>query len=237
MKLAIVTAWLLVGAALTAGVYWALLNTPDSTILALITSAVLLIAALVSTGVTVNGAILMWSNGPSRSALRRALWRAPAVVPAVLIVVAIWWLVSHAETWVALRSGQINAWFIARFGWDDMSWLFTGIRYGAMWIRWVMAALLAVWVMATLVHGFKFRLSVMRVALATLWFAVLIALPWAYLVPWRPAWLPPTNVELAFSIVKLAVAAGLLATGAALVIREASPRSAPEGADFAEGRS
>jgi hypothetical protein len=230
MRLALITAWILAGTALTAGVYWAVLNTPESTILAVITSVVLLLAALVLLGVTVNGAIVMWSNGPSRSALRRALWRAPAVVPAVL-------LVSHAETWVALRQGPINAWFIARFGWGDVSWLFTGIRYGAMWIRWVVAALLAVWVMATLLHGVKFRLSVTRVALATLWFAVLIALPWAYLVPWRPAWLPPTNVELAFSIVKLSVAAGLLAAGAALVIREASPRSATEGADFAQGRS
>ena len=155
MRLAIITAWLLVGSTLTAAVYWALLNTPESTILAVITSAVLLIAALVSMGVTVNGAILMWSNGPSRSALGRALWRAPAVVPAVLIVVAMWWLVSHAETWLALRNGQISAWFIARFGWADVSWLFTAIRYGAMWMRWVIAALLAVWLMATLVHGFS----------------------------------------------------------------------------------
>lgn len=225
MRLALVTAWILVGTALTAGVYWAVLNTPESTILAVITSVVLLLAALVLLGVTVNGAILMWSNGPSQSALRHALWRAPAVIPALLIVIAIWWLVSHAETWVALRNGPINAWFIARFGWDDMSWLFTGLRYGALWMRWVIAALLAVWVMATLVHGVKFRLSVTRVALATLWFALLIALPWAYLVPWRPSWVPPTSMELAFSIVKLAVAAGLLAAGAALVIREASPRS------------
>ena len=225
MRLAIITAWLLVGSALTAAVYWTLLSTPESTILALITSAVLLVAALVSMGVTVNGAILMWSHGPSRSALGRALWRAPAVVPAALIVVAIWWLVSQAETWVALRNGQISAWFIARFGWADVSWLFTSIRYGAMWLRWVIAALLAVWLMATLVHGVKFRLSVMRVALASLWFAVLIALPWAYLVPWRPAWLPPTAAELAFSIVKLSIAATLAAAGTALIIREGSPRT------------
>ena len=199
MRLAIITAWLLVGSALTAAVYWALLNTPESTLLALITSAVLLIVALVSMGVTVNGAILMWSHGPSRSALGRALWRAPAVVPAALIVLAIWWLVSQAETWVTLRNGQISAWFIARFGWADVSWLFTSIRYGAMWMRWVIAALLAVWLMATVVHGFKFRLSVTRVALASLWFAVLIALPWAY-APWRPL-CATDSAEPAFSIV------------------------------------
>ena len=37
----LITAWILAGGALTAGVYWAFLNTPESTILALITSAVL----------------------------------------------------------------------------------------------------------------------------------------------------------------------------------------------------
>jgi hypothetical protein len=106
-----------------------------------------------------------------------------------------------------------------------MSWLFTAIRYGAGWLRWVIAALLAIWLMATLVHGFKFRLSARRVALASLWFAVLIALPWAYLVPWRPSWLPATSAEIAFTVVKLSIAALLLAAGAALVIREGSPRT------------
>ncbi len=66
----------------------------------------------------------------------------------------------------------------------------------------------------------------LRVALASLWFAVLIALPWAYLVPWRPAWLLPTSAELAFSIIKLSIAATLVAAGAALVIREGSLRTA-----------
>jgi hypothetical protein len=73
--------------------------------------------------------------------------------------------------------------------------------------------------------GFKFRLSVTRVALASLWFVVLIALPWGYLVPWRPAWLPPTAAELAFSVVRLSIAATLVAAGTALIIREGSPRT------------
>ena len=47
-----------------------------------------------------------------------------------------------------MRSGQISAWFIARFGWDDVSWLFTAIRYVAQWLRWVIAALLALSLMA-----------------------------------------------------------------------------------------
>ena len=37
----------------------------------------------------------------------------------------------------------------------------------------------------------------------TLWFALLVAAPWVYLAPWRPAGLPPTSVELAFIASKL----------------------------------
>ena len=43
------------------------------------------------------------------------------------------------------------------------------------------------------------------------WFAVLIALPWLYLVPWRPAGLPATSIELAFIVAKLSVTAILMA--------------------------
>ena len=49
-----------------------------------------------------------------------------------------------------MRSGEINAWFIARFGWDDVSWLLHGDRgiVGRRGCRWVVAALLALSLMA-----------------------------------------------------------------------------------------
>ena len=50
-------------------------------------------------------------------------------IPAPSIVVVIWWLVGGAtDRWITIHSGPINAWFIARFGWDDVSWLFAGDR-------------------------------------------------------------------------------------------------------------
>ena len=60
------------------------------------------------------------------------------------------------------------------------------------------------------------------VIVATVWFVVLIALPWLYLVPWRPQNLPPTALEFAFIVAKLSAAAVLFAVGAALMIFEAS---------------
>jgi hypothetical protein len=58
--------------------------------------------------------------------------------------------------------------------------------------------------------------------LGTVWFVVLIALPWRYLVPWRPAGLPPTSIEFVFIAAKLSLAALSFAIGAALIASEAS---------------
>ena len=232
MRLALATIWILAGSALTAGVYWAFLITPESTIWTLMVSAALALVALALVGLTASGAIAMWWHGASVTSLRRAATSIPGVVPAALIVLLVWWLANGAETWIAMRSGQISAWFIARFGWDDMSWLFAAVGYVADWFRWVLAALLALSLMAgfvaigwralTQAAWFRRALRPRAIAAATLWFGALIALPWIYLVPWRPASLPPTSIEFAFIVAKLSIAAILFAIGAALMVYEAS---------------
>ena len=248
MRLALATIWILAGSALTAGVYWTFLMTPESTIWTLMISAVLALVALALVGLTASGAIAMWLHGASITSLRSAAKSIPGVVPAALIVLLVWWLANRVEIWVAMRSGQISAWFIARFGWDDMSWLFATIGYVADWFRWVFAALLALSLMAGFVAigwralmqaaWFRRALSLRAIAAATLWFGALIALPWIYLVPWRPAGLPPTSIEFAFIAGKLSTAAVLAAVGLALMSREACaavppPRDPEESAQAA----
>jgi hypothetical protein len=232
MRLILASLWILAGAALTAGAYWSFLITPESTIWSLLVSAILALVALALVGWTMNGAILVGWQGASIAAVQRA-WRSiPAVIPAALLVALVWWMTGRAEMWVALRSGQISAWFIANFGWSDISWVFTAVNYVAAWFRWVIAALLAVSLMAVVVsRGWRAlarpawlrqALGPRTVIVATVWFVVLIALPWLYLVPWRPQNLPPTSLEFAFIVAKLSVAAVLFAVGAALMIFEAS---------------
>ena len=233
MRVLLAAVWILVGSAITAGVYWGFLITPESTIWALIVSALLAIVTLAMIGVTANGALVILSQGVSPAGLRRALAAVPNVIPAALIILLVWWLTSRAETWVALRSGAINAWFIARFGWDDVSWLFSGVRYVAGWVRWVISALLALslmggiaavgWQAIAQVAWLRRALRPRAVLAATLWFVALIALPWMFLVPWRPQNLPPSTIEFAFIVAKLSVSAVLFACGAALVASEASP--------------
>lgn len=231
MRLAAATGWVLLGAAATGLVYWGFLNTPESTVFALIASALLALLTLALAGFTVNGTIALLTDGLSVTGLARAARRLPSVIPAALIVLVLWWVASRVDTWVALRSGEINAWFIARFGWSDMSWLFTAIRWFTTWLRWVMSALLALSLMAGIVSAgwraaaqaawLRRALRPRALLLATVWFVALIVLPWTYLVPWRPRWVPPTSVELVFIMVKLSLSAVLHALGVALIAREA----------------
>jgi len=232
MRLALATLWIMVGGLLTAAAYWAFLITPESTVWALMTSAVLASVTLALVGLTASGAIAMWWHGASLTSVRRAVRSIPGVIPAALIVLLIWWLATRVEIWFAMRSGPINAWFIARFGWDDVSWLFAAIGYVADWFRWVMAALLALSLMAGFVAigwralaqpaWLRRALRPRTIASATVWFGGLIALPWIYLVPWRPQGLPPTSIEFAFIVAKLSLSVILFAIGAALVAYEAS---------------
>jgi hypothetical protein len=232
VRFVLTTLWILIAGAITAGVYWAFLITPVSTVPALLLSAVLAIVVLTLLGLTANGAIEILSHGASLAGVRRVLRSIPSIVPAALIVVLAWWMTTRAELWVAQASGQINAWFIARFGWEDVSWLFTGVRYVATWFRWVVAGMLALslmtgflatgWRAVTQAAWLRRALRPRALLGATLWFVALIALPWTYLVPWRPENLPATSMELAFIIAKLSVSAILFAIAAALMTYEAS---------------
>jgi hypothetical protein len=232
MKLALATIWILIGGVVLGGLYWTFLITPVSTALALIATALLAIATLAVAGLVANLAIETWSRGFSMPGARRALGSIGSIVPAGLIILLLWWMTSGVEMWVAENSGQINAWFIARFGWDNMSWLFSTIRYSAMWLRWVLGAMLALSLMAgVLTLGWRgiaqptwiTRALRPRALLgATLWFGALIVVPWMFLVPWKPENLPATSIEMVFIITKLSIAAILAALGLALVTREAS---------------
>ena len=232
MRLALASLWILAGSALTAAVYWTFLITPESTIWTVAASALLAAAALLMAGFTASGAIAVLTRGPSMASMRDALRAITSAIPAALILFVLWWLTTQAEGWVTMRSGQINAFFIARFGWADVTWLFTAMHRMAQWGRWVVGALLAL----SLIAGFmaigwpalaqaawlRRALRPRALLVGTFWFVLLIALPWMYLVPWRPKQIPGSSMELAFIVAKLSIAALLCAIGAALIALEAS---------------
>ena len=224
--------WILIGCVINGSLYWLFLNTPESTVWALAASAVLGLIITVVDGLTVTGAMAVMANGLSRAAIVRAIRAIPSIVPASIIVLLIWWITLRAEDAVVIRQGQINAWFIARFGWADVTWIFRAVHYAGLWFRWVVAMMLALSLIAGFVNvgaralaqfaWLRRALHPRALLLGSLYFVVLIALPWRYLVPWRPAGLPPTSIEFAFIAVKLSIVAILFAVAVALMIREAS---------------
>ena len=232
MRLVTVTLWVLAGATLSGGAYWSFLMTPESTIWSLAVSALLLLTALFLAAITISGAIVGWRHGLSTGHVRTAVAGVPAVVPAALIIALLWWLTGSVTDRIAIYSGPINAWFIAAFGWDDVSWLFTGVAWLAWWLKWVVAPMLAISLMAGITTaGWRAlaggawitrALAPFQIGAATVIFVVLVAAPWVYLAPWRPGTLPATSIELMFIIAKLSVTAVLMATGVALIIRQAT---------------
>ena len=77
-SLALSTAWILAGSAVFAALYWAFINTPESTIFMLALSLLLVIGMGVVLGVTWSGALDGWSRGWTRGTVRRALGGVPA---------------------------------------------------------------------------------------------------------------------------------------------------------------
>ena len=232
MKLLLAAATLLAGSAVAGGAYWTFLNTPESTVFTLAASIALMLVTLAVASLTINMAVEASTQGLSTAAVRRAARAVPAVLPAGLLLLLSWWITAGIEDWFTVRSGQISALFIARLGWSDVSWLFSGVHYLAIWLRWVVAALLAASLMASILAmgwpalrqamWIRRALHPRAIAVATAAFALFVAVPWLYLVPWRPRGIPATSAELAFIGAKLAVAAILFAVGGAIMIREAS---------------
>jgi hypothetical protein len=234
-RLAAITGWILLGGAITGALYWGFLNTPESSVLTLVESAILALLTLAYAGITINGALLAWSSGVNRGLFRQALVRVPAFLWALVVALMTSWLAGAAATWVTTNSGPINAWFIARFGWADASPFFTGVAWLTTWVRWVWGPLAALSLLASLLSAswaalaslawLRAALSPARLALGTIWFAALVAAPWIYAVPWRPRGLPASSVEIAFIGTKLLLCAVVMAIGVALMARTAMPRA------------
>jgi len=219
--------WLGGGAAVVGGLYWSFLNTPEANLVTLTLSAVLAFLMIAVAAIVINVAVLLALGSPVRSSVVTGARRSVAVVVASLPVLALVWLINRGDAWVASRSGEISAWFIAKVGWADASPLFQTQMYLSVWLRWVLLpvtalAALAVW----LKHGRHAIVTPrwVRVAwhwrtllIATLAFVVLIAYPWRAAL-WRPQGLPPTWIEPVLAALRLSVVVVSMAMGAAVVI-------------------
>lgn len=230
--------WLLACAAAGGSLFWALVNTPDSNALMLVVSLLLVIGLVAVGAAAASGAVLLtrnngWWRGLIGGTVRGLPWFLAALVPVLVLV----WLSRAAEAWMTAHSGEISAWFIAQFGWADVSWLFTTVHVLLAWVAWVAAPWLGLTLFSAGVTPAR-QTSIAAswiararrwksLALATLWFCLLLALPW-HLALWRPTGVPPTWIEPSLAALRLGIVLVLMAIGVALIVRAAAIDRAPE---------
>jgi hypothetical protein len=199
-------------AALLALLYW-LINVPDSNALMLALSFALCVLAVLVAAV-VEGTASAWivAGLDFPRALRRGSRALTPFACAVTVFAACWWSARRIEAWHLLRSGEIDAWTIARFGAAYGGWLHRTIDAAAFLLRWVVGLALAWAVLASWArHGLRgvaglgwlrTGLSPRTLALTAMAVVLFVALPWQA-AWWRPRALPPTWVEPTFAAAKL----------------------------------
>ena len=229
-----IVAWLVAGHLLVGGLYWLLIQVPESNAWMLASSAAIVFATLLLGGIIESTAILAWtSSEPMSAALTTALRRAWLVVLPLAVIGCVWWLTGAADNWLARHAGQIDAWIIAKTGWTRTAALHTSLAWVVAFIRYGIGTSLAVGLLASLAkRGLRGATSSwLRRALA--WRPLLIIaavlfvgvwLPWQA-VYWRPASLPPTWVQPAFAAVKLGVLYLVGNLAWAVVLRTAARQS------------
>lgn len=232
--LAACTAWMLGGLTVTGGLFWAFLNTPESTVWTLAASALLLLAMYFAIGLTWSGALMGWSRGWSRPALGRALRGTAAFLPPLLLAGAAWWIIGRALAWMGAHAGEIGAWLMVQFGWADSSPLLAAVGYALNWLRMVAVPFAAlVWLGVLLDRGWRpmlDRASIRRafapkgLLIATVVFVATIVLPLSYGTYWMPRSLPVSWVEPAVAAIKFGVMGVVAAAGLSVIAGVAAPR-------------
>jgi len=196
------------GAALTGGAYWALLSVPESNVLALALSALLVVLIVLLAGYALSVALGVAAG----SSLGRALGEGVRGVMGFLVggvaFVALWYLTTTIDSQWTQHAGEIDALFLRYAGTARTAWLHASVAWLLWLIRWGLgAALIAGATTTQVTRGSIGRGLRLGLSLAPLG-ATLVALLSAYglwaLVYWRPKGLPADSAEVAFVSAKLA---------------------------------
>jgi hypothetical protein len=225
------TAWLVAGHAVAGAAYVALINTPESNVLMLTQSAILVLIGVTALVVpSASAAVALHAGRRPWAGLPGAVRLLPPVIVSVAVIGLLCAAAGWTGDWWVGRSGEVDAALIAAGDITRTDWLHEGVRLVVAFLQWVVVpAWLAVslaWAaaygarhvlsMKWLVAGLRPRLLVLTLAAV----AGLVWLPWSG-VYWRPAVLPAGTLEMAFTGLKL-LTIGVLANLAwAVVLDEA----------------
>lgn len=232
---------LALGWAITGGLYWLLLNVPESTVAALVASLLLALAAAACAGITTGAAAALAHGMSPRQAFACGVSTLPHFAVGLAVGGALWWLTGAAAlTWDASR-GEIDALAIRYLGTDRTQ----PVHAAADWLLWLVRWGLGLSLLCGLTtaaslppderrtpRGFSagLRAGVAVVSLSAVVVAVVVVAEGLWrLAYWRPSGLPASSAEILFVAAKLA---GLyattiaLATGTLAVVGRAARRAA-----------
>jgi hypothetical protein len=215
-----------IGYAVAAGLTWALLNVPESNVLALTASALCLVFIAVTTGLATGGAAALARDGSPGLVARRALSGLPGFLVGLGLFAALWWITGHADAWWSTHRGEVDAVFLRYLDMTRTGPLHTVVGWGTWLLRWVIG--LSVIVGPTVVgtdrelrglgSGLRLAFGLAPIAAAAAGVLLVSEGVWR-VVFWRPPGLPATNAEVVFAAVKLVLLYVFSIGIAALVLR------------------
>ena len=210
------------------------LYTPESNVLMLVISAVLIVGGLLLLALSsASGAHGLVHGCPPWRSLGPAARRLPLLLSCALVIGVVCGVTGWFGAWWVARSGEVDAAAIVAGNVTRTQWLHATVRWAVALVQWVIVpawlAASLVWVAGDDARGvlrFKWLKAGLhwRLLLATAaTIAALVWLPWRY-VYWRPGALPASSVELAFTIVKLTCIYLLVQVAWALILWTAARR-------------
>ncbi len=228
--------WLCAGHALAGGLYWLLLQVPESNAWMLASSLLIVLAVAADdrrrrrdrhprVGIERADGPRAEDCPSERRGSSSCRWRSFGCV---------WWLTGRPRrTGSRVNAGEVDAWIIATLGWTKTASLHASLAWALAFVRYGIGTSLAIALLGSVArqgvrgvtspwlrHGLAWKpLAIIAAVLS-----VGVWLPWQA-VYWRPASLPPTWVQPAFAAVKLVVLYLVGNLAWAVVLRAASRQS------------
>lgn len=198
------------GALLTAGAYWALLNVPESNVLALALSALLAILAVGFAGVTIAAVLSHGGQNGVVGTLRDATRRLPMFLLGTAVFCVLWWMTRWIEGQWALHRGEIDALFLSYAGTANTGWAHTSV----LWLLWFVRWGIGLAAVAAATAG-RPSLAISLRPLGVTVVALIVGWALSSGIYWRPSAVSGGASEVAFVATKLGV---LALVAAALIV-------------------
>jgi hypothetical protein len=234
LRLLLIALWVTVGYGVAAGLFWALLLVPESSVWMLALSASLVLAILVALLWVTGGVLLAWHPQitPIR-AFASGLSASLAVAAGALLFGGVWWATLAALNWHAAHAGQIDAVIMVRTGVSNTGWLHRTIVWTIWILRWgpgfTLALSLAAWIAALGTAAIGAAGWVRAAWHPKRWTVILALSALCFMLPWRFVYWRPAHLSLPaepwFVGAKLGAMVLVAAIAWVLMIRVVTPSS------------